>query len=205
MKMDKTKMAVALFLFSESLFFIILILTYLIFHDRHLQGLEAHSFLNVPRTGFFSLLLLLSSLTIWLSMRSLRREKTGAMAFWLGLTILLGFVFLYGQGSEWYGLVNRDITVSRDLFGATFFTLTGFHGFHVLAGLIMLLIILGITLIRPKRIPQENAIDSLSLYWHFVDGVWVVVFTVIYLWPYLGGTLRPLTSGLPASGVAPLP
>lgn len=183
--MDKTKLAVALFLFSESIFFVILILTYLIFHGRHLEGLKAHEFLSASRTGFFSALLLLSSFTIWLSMRGLRKDKVGQMSFWLAMTIILGSVFLYGQGSEWWGLVHQDLTISRDLFGATFFTLTGFHGFHVLVGLVMLTIILGISLASPRGIPKKNAIDSLSLYWHFVDGVWVVVFTVIYLSPYL--------------------
>lgn len=184
MNMDKTKLAVAIFLFSESLFFVVLILTYVIFHGRHLEGFDPHQFLDIPRTGFFSILLLLSSFTMWLSMRGLRKNKHGQMGFWLLITIILGFVFLYGQGSEWMGLINQDITISRDLFGATFFTLTGFHGFHVLVGLIMLTIILGITMASPKLIPQENAVDSLSIYWHFVDGVWVVVFTVIYLSPY---------------------
>jgi heme/copper-type cytochrome/quinol oxidase subunit 3 len=185
MNMDKTKMAVVLFLFSESIFFIILILTYLIFHGRHLEGLDPHHFLNVPRTAFYSALLLLSSLTMGLTMRGLRREKTGVMLFWLALTLTLGVIFLYGQGSEWYGLVNREITISRDLFGASFFTLTGFHGLHVLVGLLMLSIIFGISALRPKAIPRANAADSISLYWHFVDGVWVVVFSVIYLIPVI--------------------
>jgi len=184
MKMDKTKMAVSLFLFSESLFFVVLILTYVIFHGRHLEGLKAHEFLNVERTGFFTALLLLSSFTMWLCILGLRKSKIKFMAFWLFITIVLGFSFIYGQGSEWYGLVNQEVTISRDLFGATFFTLTGFHGFHVLVGLIMLTIIFGITMFSPKLIPKENTIDSLSIYWHFVDGVWVVVFTVIYLSPY---------------------
>jgi heme/copper-type cytochrome/quinol oxidase subunit 3 len=180
--MDKTKMAVALFLFSESIFFIILILTYLIFHGRHAEGLDPRQFLAVSRTGIYSALLLLSSLTLWLATRGLRREKTAPMLFWLACTLLLGVMFLYGQLSEWYGLVNKDITISRDLFGASFFTLTGFHGLHVLVGLVMLAIVFGISLFHPKRVPQANAVDSISWYWHFVDGVWVVVFTVVYLW-----------------------
>lgn len=179
--MDKTKMAVSLFLFSESIFFIILILTYLIFHGRHAEGLDPHQFLAVGRTGFYSALLLLSSLTMGMAMRGLRREKTGLLLSGLAVTIVLGAVFLYGQGSEWYGLVHRDITISRDLFGASFFTLTGFHGLHVVVGLVLLSIVFGISLFHPKRLPKPNAIDSVSWYWHFVDGVWVVVFTVIYL------------------------
>jgi heme/copper-type cytochrome/quinol oxidase subunit 3 len=187
MNMDKTKMAVSLFLFSESIFFLILITTYVIFHGRHLGTLDPHQYLSAKHTGAYSLLLLLSSFTMWLSIRALRKNRTGTMSFWLALTIALGLAFLYGQGHEWYGLVNQDITISRDLFGATFFTLTGFHGFHVAMGLVMLLIILGISLFRPRQIPQDNAIDSISLYWHFVDGVWVVVFSVIYLAPYFRG------------------
>jgi len=182
--MDKTKLAVSIFLFSESIFFVILILTYVLFHGKGLHGLHSHEFLNVPRTGVFTFILLFSSFTMWLSMRGLRKNKHGQMGFWLFVTILLGAGFIYGQATEWLGLVNQDIWISRDLFGASFFTLTGFHGFHVIMGLVMLMIAFGIILASPKLRPKPETVDSLSLYWHFVDGVWIVVFSVIYLAPY---------------------
>jgi len=174
-----------LFILSESVFFILLIFSFIFFHGRHTEGLHAHEFLDVPRTGFFTLVLLISSFTMALSLRSMRKQKHRAMGLWLLVTILLGATFIYGQASEWWGLIQQDITISRDLFGATFFTLTGFHGFHVCIGLLMLTIILGITWASPNLRPKENAVDSISLYWHFVDGVWIVVFSVIYLAPYM--------------------
>jgi len=177
-------MSLVLFIISESIFFILLILAFVFYHGRHAEGFHAQEFLNAKRTGFYTFVLLFSSFTMWLSIRGLRKQKHGAMAFWLLITILLGVTFLYGQGSEWLGLIRQDLTISRDLFGATFFTLTGFHGFHVLVGLILLTIIWGITVASPRLRPKENAVDSISLYWHFVDGVWIVVFTVIYLVPY---------------------
>jgi len=180
--MDKTKLSVSLFILSESIFFIFLILAYVLFHGRHLQGLDAHAFLNVPRTGFFTGVLLSSSVTMMAAMAFFRREKFGLMALFTLITIILGAVFLYGQGSEWWGLIQQDVTISRDLFGATFFTLTGFHGFHVLVGLIMLTIVWGFMIFGKKPRPKETAVDTISLYWHFVDAVWIVVFTVIYLW-----------------------
>lgn len=179
--MDKTKLSILLFILSESIFFILLILAYVFYHGRGVEGIDGKSFLDVGRTGFFTLLLLSSSITVALSMRALSKEKIGAMAFWLFLTIVLGFGFLYGQGSEWWGLIQKDLTISRDLFGATFFTVTGFHGFHVFVGLVLLTILFFITLFKPKNPPKANALDAASWYWHFVDGVWVVVFTVIYL------------------------
>lgn len=179
--MDKTKLSILLFIISESIFFILLILAYVFYHGRGVQEIDGKSLLDVQRTGFFTLLLLSSSVTTALGMRSLRKSQYKPMAFWLFATILLGFGFLYGQGSEWWGLIQKDLTISRDLFGATFFTVTGFHGFHVFVGLILLSILFLITIFRPQNPPKANALDAASWYWHFVDGVWIVVFTVIYL------------------------
>lgn len=179
--MDKTKLGILLFIISESIFFILLILAYVFYHGRGVQGIDGKSFLDVQHTGFYTLLLLSSSVTMGLSIRNLGKNKLGPSTFWLFATIVLGLGFLYGQGSEWWGLIQKDLTISRDLFGATFFTVTGFHGFHVLVGLILLSILFFITLFRPKNPPKATALDAASWYWHFVDGVWIVVFTVIYL------------------------
>jgi len=83
------------------------------------------------------------------------------------------------------GLIKQDITINRNVFGTTFFTLTGFHGFHVTVGLIMLLILLGLAIAGDFRGPESDAVESVSIYWHFVDGVWIVVFSVIYLWAFV--------------------
>ncbi len=183
--MNKNKMLVSFFIVSESIFFLMLILAYVNFHRSVTDGPTAANSLNPIKTGIFSLFLLASSLTIWLAGKSLNRKNHSMLRIWLLLTILLGVTFLFGQGLEWIGLIKKDITISRNVFGTTFFTLTGFHGFHVTIGLIMLIIVLGLTMAGDFKGPDSAAVESVSLYWHFVDGVWVVVFSVIYLWAFL--------------------
>ena len=95
--------------------------------------------------------------------------------------MVLGAVFLTGQGNEYASLIGEDVTISRDLFGTTFFTLTGFHGLHVLIGLIMLGTLFGLELKRKVPNPSK-AMESVSIYWHFVDAVWIIIFPVVYLW-----------------------
>ena len=183
--MNKNKMLVSFFIVSESIFFLMLILTYVNFHRSVTEGPTAANSLNPIKTGIFSLFLLASSLTIWFAGISLKRRNHSMLCIWLLLTILLGVTFLFGQGLEWVGLIKQDITISRNVFGTTFFTLTGFHGFHVTVGLIMLLILLGLAISGDFKGPESAAVESVSLYWHFVDGVWIVVFSVIYLWAFL--------------------
>ena len=107
------------------------------------------------------------------------------ISLWLGLTISLGAIFLIGQGAEYYNLIHRDISISSNLFGTTFFTLTGFHGLHVLTGLLLLTVMLALALFGRKDEPRESALGAIGYYWHFVDAVWVVIFTVVYLWAFL--------------------
>jgi heme/copper-type cytochrome/quinol oxidase subunit 3 len=101
---------------------------------------------------------------------------------WLAITMLLGAVFLYGEMQEYRKLLNENVTVSRDLFGSTYYTLTGFHALHVTIGLILLGISLFAALQRKRGRPQRIALECISYYWHFVDAVWVAVFSVVYLW-----------------------
>jgi heme/copper-type cytochrome/quinol oxidase subunit 3 len=183
--MSMIKRSILLFIASESIFFILLILSFLHYQVTHGQAEAGPQLLDVIRTGKFSFLLLFSSFTVWMAIRGMRHQKNGAMSFWLLATIGLGIAFLYGQGTEWWGLIQQDVTISRDLFGTTFFTLTGFHGFHVFIGLIMLAALLGLTLAGAIHDKSQEAADSISIYWHFVDGVWIVVFTVIYLVPLM--------------------
>jgi heme/copper-type cytochrome/quinol oxidase subunit 3 len=100
-------------------------------------------------------------------------------------TFALGAVFLVGQGLEYAALLRSDVTISRDLFGTTFFTLTGFHGLHVFIGLLMISLLTGITLRGRRGQPRPGAVEAVSIYWHFVDAVWVVIFSVVYLWAFL--------------------
>ncbi|HYM68936.1 MAG TPA: cytochrome c oxidase subunit 3, partial [bacterium] len=104
---------------------------------------------------------------------------------WLGATVILGALFLFGQGQEWVGLIRDNVTVARDLFGATFFTLTGFHGLHVFLGLLLLGMLFVLALLGQFRGPTSVGVEVVSLYWHFVDAVWIVLYTLIYVWAFV--------------------
>jgi cytochrome c oxidase subunit 3/cytochrome o ubiquinol oxidase subunit 3 len=126
--------------------------------------------------------LLSSSLTIHLAAKSLERDYIRLfLGLWL-LTIALGGLFLYGTAQEWHRLIyEHGLTISTNLFGTTYYSLVGLHGFHVTAGLIMLLIVAVFALSGRVGVKQSGRIEVLSMYWHFVDAVWVVVFTVVYV------------------------
>lgn len=181
--MEKNKLGVILFVISEANFFLMLILAYVYYHRE--SWVTADKFLEPGRTGINTIILLSSSLAIWLAERSFRKENEKGFHSWLFVTILLGVMFLFGQGIEWSGLINQGITISGGIFGTTFFTLTGFHGFHVFVGLVMLAILLGLAINGKIKGNKSRAVESVSLYWHFVDVVWIVVFTVVYLGVYL--------------------
>ncbi len=183
--MNPAKLGMVLFIVSEANFFLLLVVAYMFFHLSGGRGPHAAGALDVLRTGLFSLALFASSVTVWRAGVGLRARRRGRAACWLLLTILLGAVFLFGQGTEYANLLRHHITISRDLFGTTFFTLTGFHGLHVFVGLVMLSILLGLSLGRNAREPSLGATEGISLYWHFVDVVWVVIFGVVYLWKFV--------------------
>lgn len=105
------------------------------------------------------------------------------MKLWLALTVLLGAVFIAGQSIEYRGLLSRGLTLSTNLFGTTFFTLTGFHGLHVLVGLCALATLLGAAVGGRLEKIKPSGFEAVSMYWHFVDAVWVVIFSVVYIWP----------------------
>ncbi|MEM8678350.1 MAG: cytochrome c oxidase subunit I [Planctomycetota bacterium] len=169
------------FVASEAVFFLLLLVSYVVFNARHTEGPTSATALNVIRTGVFTICLLASSFTYWKGEHSLRLGRLSDFRRWLGISILLGVVFLCGQGWEYYGLISNQITIDENLFAATFFTVTGFHGLHVLAGLVALSILL--TLARTGYLTTKRAsvVRAVGVYWHFVDAVWVVVFSIIYL------------------------
>jgi heme/copper-type cytochrome/quinol oxidase subunit 3 len=101
---------------------------------------------------------------------------------WLLVTVVLGAVFLIGQGWEYLRLIGENVTISRNLFGSTFFTLTGFHGLHVFSGLVALAILCGLAAAGWFAGPHSIALETVGWYWHFVDVVWIVIFSIIYLW-----------------------
>src|SRR4051794_10774593 len=137
-----------LFLLSEIGFFGVLIASYLYFAAGNIPGPTAATALDVPRTFIFSLFLFASSATIWLASRALRRGSQGGLTFWLAVTVLFGAIFLAGQLTEYISLYNDNVTLTRNLFGTSFFALTGFHGLHVFAGLIAITILVGLSLAK---------------------------------------------------------
>jgi cytochrome c oxidase subunit 3/cytochrome o ubiquinol oxidase subunit 3 len=126
--------------------------------------------------------LLSSSFTIWLAERSIEKNRMRAFSLWWSTTIVLGLIFLYGTAREWMRLIYRDgLTISTNLFGTTFYSLVGLHATHVVVGMLMLLLVLAFTLTGHVNARHAERIQVLALYWHFVDAVWVVVFTVVYI------------------------
>lgn len=179
---SRAVLGMILFVASESIFFLLLLLAYVNFHKS--TGAIASSMLDPVKTGLFSLALFASSFTLWLAERS-RKKESASIRVWLFVTIILGAIFLSGQALEYSNLLKHNVTISRDLFGSSFFTLTGFHGFHVLIGLILLAVLLGLALFGRKQEPALPGVQSIAVYWHFVDAVWLVIFSVVYLWRYV--------------------
>ncbi len=167
------------FIASEAFFFAILIITYVFFN---LDKRAAASHLDLKMTGIFTACLFASSFTLVLSERALAAGKNAAMRTWLALTIVLGGVFIGGQANEYRSLIGSGMGASTSLFATTFFTLTGFHGIHVTLGLIALGVLLGLAVAGDfAKKKHSSAFKALGMYWHFVDVVWVVVFSVVYI------------------------
>jgi len=176
------EVAMLLFLASESVFFVMLILAYVYFRRSPANPAGAGpGILDVPRTAAFIACLLASSLTIWLAGRSLRQDRQRATQLWLAATVALLMIFMVRQGTEYLGLIDKHVTIDRDVFGTAFFTLTGFHGFHIFAGLVALVVVLELAMAGDFSPDHRSAVSAVSLYWHFVDIVWMVIFSVVYL------------------------
>jgi len=174
------KVAMACLIIAESAIFTIFVVAYLFYLGKSLTGPTPREVLETPI--FFTVCLLSSSVTIHFAAKLLERGKRGAfLVFWF-LTIVLGGLFLFGTGQEWHRLIyEHGLTISTNLFGTTYYSLVGLHATHVTVGLLMLTIILLFGL--AGRVGQEQfaRVDVLCMYWHFVDAVWVVVFTVVYI------------------------
>ncbi|HEX4638342.1 MAG TPA: cytochrome c oxidase subunit I [Chthoniobacterales bacterium] len=179
---DKTKIGILTFIFSEAGFFATLLLAYLYFY-AHPQPGPGPKTLDVPRTLVFSICLFASSFTFWRSEIAMHKQRRGRMIGWLALTIVFGCIFLIGQGAEYWKLFQTGVEVSTNLFATSFFTLTGFHGLHVLFGLIALLIFLWVAWRGDFASGRASAFESAGYYWHFVDVVWVFVLLSVYILP----------------------
>ena len=174
------KVAMASLIIAESAIFTIFLVAYLFYLGKSLTGPTPREVLETPI--FFTICLLSSSITVPLAGKSLERNNRPAfLALW-SLTIILGGLFLFGTGMEWHRLIyEHGLTISTNLFGTTYYSLVGLHAFHVSAGLIMLTVVLIFALAGRVHEDQVRRVDVLALYWHFVDAVWVVVFTVVYI------------------------
>ena len=138
--------------------------------------------LDVPRTVVFSLFLFASSGTIYLAERSLHRDRQRGFLVWWAVTIVFGAIFLTNQLLEYARLYSEGVTIASNLFTTTFYTLTGFHGLHVFVGLIAMSTIWLLGRRGEFRLGRRQvAVDAVSVYWHFVDAVWVVVLSLVYL------------------------
>jgi heme/copper-type cytochrome/quinol oxidase subunit 3 len=178
---EKTRLAVLLFLTSEFVFFVFLIVAYIYSRPSEINGPTAHSSLVPWKTGIYTVFLLASSGTIYLAERALDRNLR-RFVLWMSTTILLGAIFLFGEMREYSTLLQQSVTISRNLFGSTYFTLTGFHAIHVTLGILMLVTVTALIATGRLREKSHTAFKAATYYWHFVDIVWVMVFSVVYLW-----------------------
>jgi cytochrome c oxidase subunit 3/cytochrome o ubiquinol oxidase subunit 3 len=174
------KVAMAGLIIAESAIFTIFVVAYLFYIGKSLTGPTPREVLESPI--FYTICLLSSSLTIHYAGRSLQRDQHGAFLSLWSLTILLGGLFLFGTGQEWHRLIyEHGLTISTNLFGTTYYSLVGLHAFHVTVGMIMLVIVAILAFAGQVGREHSRRVEVLSLYWHFVDAVWVVVFTVVFV------------------------
>jgi cytochrome c oxidase subunit III len=165
---------------AEASLFAVFVVAYLFYLGKSLTGPFPRDVLSVPALG--TVCLLSSSVTVALGVRALARGAVGRCGVWLLVTVLLGAVFLAGTASEWSRLIMREgLTISTNLFGTTYYALVGLHASHVVVGLVMLGLITVFAWLRALRPVHAERVELVSWYWHFVDGVWVVVLTVVYL------------------------
>jgi cytochrome c oxidase subunit III len=178
---DPRKAGLVAFLVSEVALFGTLIVAYFSFLGKNQAGPTPSEALSLPLVIGTTTCLLASSYTIHRAEKALH-QRSASFALWWSLTILLGLAFLAGTGYEWYELIVRHhLTPSRNAFGSTYFTLVGLHAIHVTLGVLALGLVLQLFL--AGRLPKDDSVpvELVAWYWHFVDGVWVVVFTVVYL------------------------
>lgn len=177
---SKGRVAMFSFIIAETSIFTIFVVAYLFYLGKSLTGPTPRQVLEVPI--FSTICLLSSSITIHLAVHYLRQARYAAFKLAWFLTFALGAIFLIGTGIEWNKLITVDgLTISTNLFGTTYYSLVGLHASHVTGGLIALGIVLALALAGKVTEKHEHHLDVLSLYWHFVDAVWVVVFTVVYV------------------------
>jgi heme/copper-type cytochrome/quinol oxidase subunit 3 len=181
--LDNRKLAMWAFLGSECLLFGALIAAYLLYRTRG-PGKHPYELYDIPFTSVSSFVLLMSSLTMVLALNAIQRGLGRATRVWLFATAMLGTVFISGQVYEFTTFVNEGMTMGTNAAASAFYVLTGFHGTHVTLGIVMLLSLFGLSL--AGRLPTERSltVELCGLYWHFVDIIWIIIFTVVYLVPH---------------------
>ncbi len=199
--LDNRKVAIWMFIGSECMLFASLISTYLIYKGKSLVGPLPHetwtnpqtgqtlpAILDIPVTSASTFVLLMSSLAMVLALEAVENRGKPAYnkwyrgsKFWLFMTCVMGATFLGFQAYEFTSFVHEGLTIRTNLFGSSFFTLTGFHGAHVTAGVIWLGTLLAIDMKRGLQPKDAVWVDIAALYWHFVDVVWIAIFTLVYL------------------------
>jgi heme/copper-type cytochrome/quinol oxidase subunit 3 len=173
------------FLGSDCMFFGTLLATYLIYHGRSLQGPYPLDVFSLELTTLSTFVLLMSSLTMVLSLGAIQRDKRRAFRFWNLMTILFGTTFLGFQVYEFAHFAHEGLSLQGSLFGSSFFTLTGMHGIHVTIGVIWLLSLQLYSFRGGVTADRALDVEIAGLYWHFVDIVWIAIFTVVYLMEFI--------------------
>lgn len=175
------KMLIWVFLGSECMFFGSLLATYLVYQGRSVGGPTPEEILSIPVTSVSTFVLLMSSLLMVMTYAAISRGDIRGFRVWILCTAILGATFLGFQVFEFTEFARHGLTPRTNLFGTTFFTLTGFHGAHVTVGVIWLLSLFAYSFKRDLTKERGLNVDLAALYWHFVDVVWIVIFTVVYL------------------------
>lgn len=181
----ENKLMIKLIVGTEAMFFLALIMAFVYFSFT--PDFRSHQLLNLDlkTTGIFSLLLFSSSFTYWRAETNYHKGEITRLKIWLIITIVLGVIFLFGQGHEYINLLNSHISVSSSIFGTSFFTLTGFHGLHVFVGIIVIGFVTCLTFLGDYTNKKSSVISAIGIYWHFVDIVWAVVFLIVYVLPHI--------------------
>jgi heme/copper-type cytochrome/quinol oxidase subunit 3 len=181
--LDSRKVGMWAFLGSECLFFGAMISTYLLYRNRVPEGPRLADVYDIPYTSVSAGVLLMSSVTMVLALAAIQRGEHRTLRVWLTATALLGLVFVGGQAFEFTEFVAHGFTFRSSVAGSAFFMLTGFHGAHVTVGILMLLGLVYLSVLGKLPTRDSLRVELVGLYWHFVDIVWIVIFTIVYLFP----------------------
>lgn len=177
---DRGQVGILFLIITESALFTIFVVAYLVYIGHSVSGPQPKDVLELPI--FSSICLLSSSATIVMAERALHNKAIATFKLWWAVTIGLGLEFLISTGLEWYKLIYKDgLTISTNLFGTTYYALVGLHASHVIVGLGFLMLVMAVSLAGFPIHTQMRRVMFLSWYWHFVDAIWVIVFSVVYI------------------------